>query len=158
MRRFFILWASVLLLLGGCALKKYTLNEAKIIIFKTPQFRFADTGYIRQNKDALRLELYSGGVPVKRFDINTLICVDEGCMGKSRFNAEYLSSDYPDDFLLHVSRGVPIFEGMNLSKIPEGFEQRLHVNNAEIFYRVTDKEIYFKDNKNRILIWIKNLP
>ncbi len=156
MKKFFTLWVSMVVLFSGCAIKEYAINEPKLVIFKTPKFRFSDTGYIRRNGDALQLELYSSGIPVKRFEINHLICVDnEGCMRKSSFNAAYLSVDYPDDFLLHVSTGSPIFNGINLLKTSEGFEQHLFVNGAEIIYRVSLHEIYFKDNKNQILIQLR---
>ncbi len=156
MRRFFILWAS-LWLLGGCASKHYTLSEPKIIVLKTPLIRFADTGYIRHGEDGVKLELYSSGVAVKSIEINHLICVDEGCMSKGAFNAHYLSAHYPDDLLLHVSRGKAIFEGEGIQKNSEGFEQNITTSEVAITYRVLPNETYFKDSKNAIVIRLKNV-
>ncbi len=156
-KTFSILWVS-LILFSGCALKEYHKSEAKVIILKTPQIKFADTGYIRHNGDAVQLELYSGGQPVKRIEMNHLICVDsEGCLSKSSFNSEYLHKSYPDDLLLHVSLGKAIFEGRNLMKTDDGYEQKIKSKVYNITYRVNSKEIYFKDKANRILIRLKTI-
>lgn len=156
MIKFFILWAS-LVLLGGCALKEYHHSEAKIIILKTPQIKFADTGYIRHEGDAVQLDLYSGGQPVKRIEMHHLICVDEGCMSKSSFNTRYLHPSYPDDLLLHVSLGEKIFEGKNLIANDLGFEQNIQSETYDIRYRVSGREIVFKDSANHIMIRFKTL-
>lgn len=157
MRRFCILWASVLLL-GGCAIKQYERSEAKMIVLKTPRIKFADTGYIRHKGDALQLELYAMGQPVKQIAINHLICVDEGCMSKSSFNAEYLSAYYPDDLLLHVSRGEAIFGGEGQRDKAGVLLQQLATEHYDITYRVSAQETYFKDRKNAILIRLKTIP
>jgi hypothetical protein len=156
MIKFFILWASVVLL-GGCALKEYHHSESKIIILKTPQIKFADTGYIRHNGDALQLDLYSGGHPIKRIEMNHLICVDEGCMTKSSFNTMYLHPSYPDDLLLHVSQGKKIFEGKNMIVNDLGFEQKIQSDGYSILYRVSADEIFFKDRANHIMIHFKTI-
>jgi hypothetical protein len=154
---FSILWVS-LVLFNGCAVKEYHKSEAKVIILKTPQIKFADTGYIRHNGDAVQLELYSGGQPVKRIEMNHLICVDnEGCLSKSSFNSEYLDKSYPDDLLLHVSLGKAIFEGKKLIKTDDGFEQKIKSKEYNITYRVSSKEIYFKDKNNHILVRFKTI-
>ncbi|MEA3521908.1 MAG: hypothetical protein U9R50_02955 [Campylobacterota bacterium] len=146
-----------LFLLSACSVKEYHKSEAKIVLLKTPKIKFSDTGYLRYNGDALELELYSGGQPIKHIKMNHLICVDEGCMTKSSFNAEYLSSHYPDDLLLHVSQGEPIFKNTNLKTTDLGFEQKFKNDNYNIIYRVQSNEIYFKDRINHILIRFKTL-
>ena len=155
-KTFSILWVSIFFL-SGCSIKEYAKSEAKIVILKTPQIKFADTGYIRQNGDALELELYSSGQPVKKIDINHLVCVNEGCMSKSSFNNKYLVKDYPDDLLLHVIQAKPIFKSQNLSETDTGFEQKIDNGKFNITYRVNSKETYFKDRLNHILIRFKTI-
>ena len=46
MRIFFTLWVS-LVLLGGCAIQRPRFSQPYVVVFKTPKWRFADTGYIR---------------------------------------------------------------------------------------------------------------
>jgi len=157
MTKYFILWASLLaLLLSGCGARPFVHNDAATIIFKTPKIKFADQGYVRSNEDVVSLELFSAGVAVGKFEIEKMVCVDgEGCMRKSSFNAEYLNEHYPDTLMEHVLRGEPIYNGMNLLKTEHGFEQHVLDEYVEIKYRVTGKQIYFKDRGSGVLIKIK---
>ncbi len=153
--KIFSLMLLSLFFFSACSIKEYHKSEAKVIILKTPQMKFSDTGYIRHNGDALELELYSAGQPIKHIKMHHLICVDEGCMTKSSFNREYLDESYPDDLLLHVSQAKPIFENKNLKTTDSGFEQKLKNSDYHITYRVNADEIYFKDRLNHILIRFK---
>ena len=149
----FILWAS-LFLLSGCALKKYEKNEASLIIIKTPQLKFADLGYIRTNMDEVRVDLFTAGQLMQSITINHLICVDDGCMTKSDFNADYLHPSYPDDLILDVLLARPIFEKALLEKTEMGFIQELKSTEYNIIYRIENGNIYFKDKQNNFLIKI----
>ena len=157
MTKFYILWASALiLLLSGCTPRPFVTNDAATIIMKTPKVRFADTGYIRSNEDVVALELFSAGQAVGSFEVENMICVDgEGCMRKSSFNAEYLNAHYPDTLLENVLRSQPIYDGQNILQNEHGFEQHIMEEYVEIKYRVTKRQIYFKDRTNSVLIKIK---
>jgi len=155
--KYYILWAS-LMLFSACSVKEYQHSSAKIIILKTPRIKFADTGYIRKDANSVEIELYSSGQPVKRIEINTLVCVDdEGCIRKSSFNREYLNENYGDDLLLHVTLGEKIFDGKNFKSTDDGFEQQIKNASYNITYRVNKREIYFKDRINHILIRFKTI-
>lgn len=152
MRIFFTLWASLLLV--GCAFKKPDISNPYLIVFKTPQWRFADTGYIRTGSDVAEIEVFEAGHRLLRLQIENRVCVEgEGCMSKSGFNEAYLSPDYPDDFFFHLLRGEPIHGGRDLHETETGFEQ--HVDG--LLYRVSPKQIYFKDTNRGILIKFKRL-
>ena len=113
-------------------------------------------GYVRSNEDVVALELFSAGHPVGRFEIENLVCVDgEGCLRKSTFNEEYLSQHYPDTLMENVLRGEPIYEGENSLSNAHGFEQQILNEFVEIKYKVSERQIYFKDRTNRVLIKIK---
>ena len=157
MKKFYILWASAfILLLSGCGARPFVKTDAAIIIMKTQKIKFADTGYIRSNEDLVALELFSAGQAVGKFEIENMVCVDgEGCMRKSSFNAEYLNANYPDTLMENILRSKPIYGGQNLLKNEHGFEQHILDEYVEIKYRVTDRQIYFKDRANRVLIKIK---
>ena len=75
MRIFFTLWAS-LLLFGGCGMKKPAVSAAYVVVFKTPQWRFADTGYIRSGDGVAELEVFEAGQRVLRLQIEGLVCVE----------------------------------------------------------------------------------
>jgi hypothetical protein len=154
--RSFILWASTLLLFGGCVVKVYQTSEPKLITLKTQQLRFNDLGFIRSEGEAVQAELFSAGQAVERFEINRLICVTKGCMSKSAFNAEYLYAGYPDDLMQNVLTGRPIFGGEGRVETEAGFEQHLKGKGHDILYRVEGGTIYFKDRVNGILIKIRD--
>ena len=153
MRIFFTLWAS-LLLLGGCAMHKPAVSEPYVVVFKTPKWRFADTGYIRTGDGVAELEVFEAGQRILRLQVENLVCVEgEGCLSKAKFNAKYLSAAYPDDLFYELLRGEPIMDKTNFVRTDEGFEQRI----GGILYRVTAEEIYFKDALQGILIKFKRL-
>jgi hypothetical protein len=145
------------LLLSACSFKNYKHEESKIIIIKTPKLRFSDLGYIRHTGDDVEMELFMAGVSVQTLSINHLICVDEGCMLRSRFNKEYLNAKYPSDILQNILLSKVIYHGKNRVQIPEGFEQIIQTQNVDIKYRVTKNETFFKDRKNRIMFKIKDI-
>jgi len=157
MRKFYTLWASLFILLfGGCMAKPYVQTDAATIILKSPKLKFADTGYVRSNAELVALELFSAGQAVAKIEVEKLICIEgEGCMRKSSFNAEYLSQKYPDTLLENILRSRPIYEGKNLVRDDEGFEQRIVNDEVDIRYTVSPGTIYFKDRKNSVLIKIK---
>jgi len=145
------------LLLNGCSTKDYAHTQSKIVIIKSPLIKFADLGYIRNTDESVSLELFIAGARIQKIDINHLICVDEGCMSKGGFNANYLNENYPDNLLQNILLTKPIFDAENLQKIADGFEQKIINKDMEILYKVTSKVTYFKDKKNRILIKIKSI-
>ncbi len=143
------------LLFSACSIKNYEHTEAKIVIIKSPQLRFADLGYIRHTQDAVELELFVAGKSVQKIEINHFICVKEGCLSKSSFNSSYLSSHYPDTLLQNILLAKPIFQSQNLQRIQNGFTQSIQTEYVDIIYRVDADMTYFKDKKNKILIKIK---
>lgn len=157
MRKFYTLWASLfaLLILSGCGARPFVQTDAATIILKTPKLRFADTGYIRSNSELVALELFSAGQAVGKITIGNLVCVEgEGCMRKNSFNAAYLNAAYPDALMENVLRSKPIYNGVALVKNAHGFEQNISKEKVDIRYKVTDRQIYFKDRKNSLLIKI----
>jgi len=145
------------LFFSACSIKNYERNETKVIILKSPKIKFADTGYIRSTDKSIALEMFVAGQRVETIEINHLICIKSGCMSKSGFNAEYLHSSYPRDLLQNVLLGRVIYEGKNLVRTPEGFEQMIESSDVDIVYKKTVQQIYFKDRKNKILLKIKDL-
>jgi len=155
MQIIFILWVSILFI--GCAPKSYTINESKLIIIKTPKFKYADLGYVRKNKNEVKIDLFIAGNLIQSFEIDTLICANEGCMRKSSFNEEFLNSSYHYDILKNIFLASPIFESKNLEKTSTGFEQNIKTKDYDITYKIENDEVYFKDKQNKILIKIKKI-
>ena len=157
MRIFFTLWVS-LLLLGGCVRKELGPSQAYLVAFKTPKWRFADTGFIRKDADTVELEVFETGHRVIQIRISDDVCIDgEGCTFKSEFNKRYLNAAYPDDLLYHVLRSEPIHDGIDVERTGDGFVQRFKRDAFEIEYRVDLTQTVFRDGKNGILIKLKRL-
>ncbi len=146
-----------LLLFSACSIKEYAQTKTKIIIIKSPQIKFADLGYVRNTNKAIELELFMAGKSIKKITINNLICVDDGCMTKGGFNEDYLVSSYPSDILQHILLGLPIYDAKNIQKNEDGYIQKIKDENVDIKYKVTNKQIFFKDKKNKIIFKIKEL-
>jgi len=155
MKYLFALFFS--LFITACSVKTYKHTEEKLIIIKSAKFKFADLGYIRHTKKSVELELFIAGRAVKKIDINHLICVDEGCMSKSSFNKEFLSAYYPDDILQDIILGDKIYNSKNTIKTDDGFTQKINSDKVNIYYKVTNKLIFFKDKKNKIIFKIKEI-
>jgi len=144
-------------LLSACSIKNYEHTSTKIVIIKSPKIKFSDIGYIRYTKNAIELELFVAGQVYKRFQINHLICMDEGCISKNTFNTEYLHKSYPPNLLQNIILGHKIYDGLNSLKKNSGFEQIIKNSDVDIIYNVNCHRIYFKDRKNHILIKIKDI-
>ena len=152
----YLLSILILFLFGGCSIKNYKHTKTKLLVIKSPKLKFADVGFIRNDANAVELELFSAGIEVQKITINHLVCVRDGCMSKSGFNKDYLNKSYPDDILQNIILAKPIFNNKNLLKNKDGFEQYIKNKDVDISYKVTKKSIYFKDKKNKILFKIKD--
>ena len=153
MKYFLVIFA---LFFSACSIKNYEHTSAKIVTIKSPKIKFSDIGYIRHTGNAIELELFFAGHVYQKIDMNRLICVDEGCMTKSSFNEEYLSKYYPVSLLQNIILRKKIYDGKNSLKQDDGFIQKIKTSDVNIKYIVNSREIYFKDNKNHILIKIKD--
>jgi len=152
-RLFFSLWISAFYL-TSCAPKSYSKNESRFILIKSPLLKYADLGYIRSNKDEVRADLFVAGNLVQSIEISHLICVNEGCLTKSAFNEGYLSKAYPDDLLLDILQGHPIFNQASLQVTEIGFRQELKSPDYNIVYKVENGDVSFKDTLNKLKIKI----
>ena len=146
-----------ILIFSACSTKNYEITKTKIVIIKSPQIKFSDLGYLRNSDKDVELELFMAGKSIQKININHLICVNEGCMSKSGFNADYLNANYPDDILQNILLARPIYDGENLEKTLDGFIQHISSLHVDIVYKVTQNQIFFKDKKNKIIFKIKDI-
>lgn len=160
MQKFSTLWVSAIaaLLLGGCAAKHYSISEPKMIVIKSPKLKFADTGYIRHEGDAVEVELFTAGVAVEKISIDKEVCVSAGCMSEAKFVKEYLYPDYPMDTMRRILQGSDIFGGDHKEELCKGaVYQTIRTDDMDIIYRRKGGEIYFKDHLNALMIKITDL-
>lgn len=145
------------LLFSACSVKNYEHTQTKIITIKSPKIKFSDAGYLRNSGDTIELELFIAGKCVEKIAINHMICTSEGCKSKSGFNQDYLHSAYPDDTMQNMLLSRAIYNGANLSKNSDGFEQSIRDDKVDIIYRVDSHGVFFKDRANGIIFHIKDL-
>jgi hypothetical protein len=159
MQKFFILWVSLLILFAtGCSTKHYTVSEPKIITLKTPNLKFADTGYIRHDDTSVEVELFTAGVAVEKISIDEKVCVSAGCMSEEAFVKEYLNAGYPRDTMRNILLGKDIFTGKGKEEMCDGrLFQFIRNDEMDIIYRRGKGEIYFKDRLNSLIIKIEDL-
>ncbi len=144
------------LFLSACSTKVYEQTDIKILTIKSPKVKFNDIGYVRNSGKSIELELFIAGKSIDKISINHLICTTkDGCMSKSSFNEEYLSSAYPNDLLQDILLAKPIYNGLNLVKKANGFTQAISDAKVDIIYSVDGKNSTFKDKKNSIIFNIK---
>lgn len=156
-KRIFVLFMTVFLL-SACAPKEYVKQNSAYIIFKTPTFKYADMGFIYENKDEIKVEIYGSGQALMSLEITeSSVCMSLlECMGKSSFNKEVLSSMYPDELLENIFRGKPLFDRAGFETRGTGFTQKIvKKDKYNIEYSVLKNETIFHDTINSILIKVK---
>ncbi len=144
----------------GCAPKEYGKQESAFILFKTPSFKYADLGFVYENKDEIKVEIYGSGKALMQLEITAKkICMGVlACMDKKDFNTKVLNRSYPDDLIENIFRAKAIFHAEGLQKKRNGFTQNiLKPRQYDIKYTVFNKEIYFHDRINHIAIQVKRM-
>ena len=153
-----LLLLGTLLFLQACGTTPYLKENSALIVFKTPTFRYADMGFIYENRNEVKAEIYGSGQALMSLKISgSSVCMSLlVCMSKESFNKTVLSCMYPNEILDNIFRGKPIFKDKNLQKNRNGFTQKLvNQNKYNIHYSVLNNEIVFRDTINAILIKIK---
>ena len=147
-----------LFFLQACVSKPYVKQNSALIVFKTPTFKYADMGFVYENSDEVKVEIYGSGQALMSLTISeTSVCMSLlECMSKESFNKKVLSSMYPREILDDIFRGNPIFAGKNLKRSRNGFTQKIvKEDKYNIHYSVLNNEIIFRDTINTILIKVK---
>ena len=159
MQKFSILWVSTLILfMGGCSVKHYSISSPKVITIKSPKLKFSDTGYIRYEGDAVQVELFTAGVAIEKISIDDKVCVSAGCMSEEAFVKEYLYENYPRDTMRRILQGEPIFGGIGRDETYSGaVYQFIRNDDMDIIYRRKSNEILFKDRLNGLMIKINDI-
>ena len=149
---------AITFLFSACSSKEYRTQHAAFIVFKTPAFKYADMGFVYENEEGLKTEIYGSGQALMSLEISKhSVCLSLlQCMDRGTFNAKVLSAFYPEDTLENIFRGKVIFSGLGVEKNRNGFTQRLtKANQYAIDYRVLNGQIHFRDTINAITISIK---
>ncbi len=158
-RRFYVV-ALILVTLGlsSCVQTQPYKTKSALIVWKTPSFRYADMGFISDNSNSMKVEIYGAGAALMQLKISgDMICMSRfECMSKKNFNQKYLSVYYSDDMLENIFRSKPIFTGAGLTEKRNGFTQKIEKSQMyKIEYSVLNKQTIFRDTINKILIKVR---
>ena len=156
----FLLLGLLSLLITACSTKEYSKQESVFIVFKTPTLKYADLGFIYENSDEIKVEMYSSGQAIMSLEITSYtVCMSFlQCMGKKSFNKKVLNRYYPTTILDNIFKGKEIFSGKNSIKKRNGFTQKIvDEGKYDINYSVLNKQIIFRDTINNILIKMKRV-
>jgi len=148
------------LFLSACMTKEYSKQQSVFIVFKTPTFKHADLGFMYENSEKIKMEIYGSGQAILSLDINNdAVCMSLfECMSHQSFNNNVLSSFYPEGIVANIFRGKEVFLGENISRTRNGFTQKIvKEGKYNIDYSVLNKQIVFRDTINDILIKVKRL-
>lgn len=117
MRYFLVLIIAVFF--SACSLKKPDISRGGTIIFKTPNMKFYDKGFISKYRDHIHLEIYSAGQPVLNLKIyKDSICQNSfECVNSQEFNSKYLHSSYDNSFLYELFSQEKIYHRDKKNKI-----------------------------------------
>ncbi|MEA2050519.1 MAG: hypothetical protein U9O56_07300 [Campylobacterota bacterium] len=94
----------LLFIFTACSSKKPIYTNSSIVLFKAPQFKFYDKGFISKYNDHIHLQIFQVG----QIALDLKVYKDEVCLSKieclssKQFNKEYLSSSYSDSFLYNL--------------------------------------------------------
>lgn len=88
----------------GCAAKKPLVTKSSTVLFKTPNMKFYDKGFINKYDDYIHLQIFEVGHLVLDLEIyKDEICKSSlECMSANDFNRKYFHSSYKEDFLYNL--------------------------------------------------------
>lgn len=147
------------LLLSGCSLKTPVISSKPYrVLIKNKNIALNDTGFLNFKAKEKNIQVFSAGNVILNLHVeNKKVCLDSSCMKKNYFNQKFFGFKHYPSFIDDLLLFKPIYNGKNLRKLQNGFEQRLVGENYDIFYRVEDNKLYFKDKKNKVLMKLNEL-
>jgi len=130
---FYILHFTFYISLLGCATK----TTPVYAVIKTPDFKVADQGFLKEGFGYKALVIYkTGNVPVKIVVKNSVVCLNGRCLNKKKFIKSFLGANYPSDFL----------------------DKLLEYKCPKNFYCIKKEDtILFKDRNKKITIFLKTI-
>lgn len=150
------------LLLCACSVSKetFTSSKAVFVTLNSPQAKFADAGFLYQNKTNTKLEIYNLAQPLFTLDIQqSKVCLNRYCTSKANFNKKFFQNAHYDEFINDIISGKALYAGLNFEQKPCGFEQNLVSKSGKfnITYKVCNGEISFEDSIKKIHFSLKRI-
>ncbi len=155
MYKFFLV---ALIFFTACSYRvPYTSSIPYYIVIKNSQIAVADTGFIKKDDTRLNIQLFSASAPIFDLHVEENVCLGYSCMSKESFNKKFFRVKHYKEFIDELFNLKPIYDKKNLKKLNNGFEQHIVTDSYDITYKIQNRNLYFKDRKNRVLIKLKEL-
>lgn len=146
------------LFLNSCASKTQDFSvQSVLVLINTKDLKINDAGFLKQEKQALNLELYKFAKPFFMLKISDKICLNAACYQKEIFNEKFLKNAYYDDFLEDILRAKPLYNGKNLEKQTCGFIQKISTKSYQIIYELCEDKISFLDQMSGTKIILRKI-
>jgi hypothetical protein len=152
-----LIWVFALFLIS-CAKPQVSESRAVFVTIKTPKILISQAGFIDTIEDGYRLQIYAAGSPVEELRVAKNICKGILCMSAEKFNADFLSADYPPTLLLDIlsARAATGLMNSGVAPLKNGFSQRAVTAKYDIIYEKTAGLQTFADRLNKITIVLRD--
>jgi hypothetical protein len=113
------LFLLVPIIFTACTSKKLIESKSATVLFKTPNMKFYDKGFITNYGKYIHLQIFNVGQVVLDLEIYK----DEVCQGTlqcisaKEFNTKYLSKSYSSDFLYNLFSQKKVYHKDKQNKI-----------------------------------------
>lgn len=99
-----IVYVIIISFFTACATKQPIRTSSHTILFKTPQMKFYDKGFITKYDNHIHLQIFQVGNLVLDLKIyeDTICQSTLKCISSKEFNKKYLHNSYKDDFLYNL--------------------------------------------------------
>jgi len=153
-----LLLVFTLLLLSGCALKEESIQTHSYkIVVKTKTIRIADAGFLKQSPGYQSLQIFTAGTAILRVELSDRACLNGRCTTREDFNTRLFGYAYYKNIMDDILSQRPLYNKKHLVKIDGGFKQQIQSKYYDIFYRVQNENVYFKDTLNHVLIKLQRI-
>jgi len=103
----FILYSfCIIFFYTSCSFHQPSKTKSVVVVFKTPNMKFYDNGFVTYYKNYTHLQVFNVGKIVLNLEIyKNKICQSTfRCLNSTNFNKKYLNSSYKDEFLFNLFR------------------------------------------------------
>lgn len=148
----------ILLTLTGCFNLEHPNKIVKEhLVFKSKKIKYSDITYIYYYDDYVKLNIYSLSGEKFHFSIYDDEACQRFCEKISKFYKNEFGVIYRSDTLYNVLNAKPIYGSLFLKKVRDGFVQKIATKRYNIVYKVSLKEVVFKDIQNKIIIIMRGI-
>ena len=146
-------------MLCACATKpSFSHSKSVFVSLITDQIKLSEAGFLYQDNDNLRLEVYKLAQPLFVLELKgTRLCLNKGCLKEEEFNKRFFKNAHYKGFLRQILTKKALYDGLNLIQTSCGFEQNITNKAYELSYEICEDKIFFEDKKARMKFSLREI-